>query len=164
MKYLILICLVLSRQIVGEDECKADEDCGNGKCTEEDKKCICDSGFLTYKEQPCSYKQLNLFNALLFSLLLGYVGADWFYLSRGSMCFIAIGFVKMYSLILCVLFLLIFLKSKQGASKSRCFRQIFLFVGLITGLLIIGWYAIDVFRIITNIALDGNNMPMQKFQ
>ncbi|UJR10805.1 hypothetical protein I4U23_014993 [Adineta vaga] len=78
--------------------CVSNSDCGsNGICAVATSTCNCTTaGYVTVESnKPCAYKQKEKLVAFLLSLLLGAVGADWFYLSAGNAGYIVAGVFKL---------------------------------------------------------------------
>lgn len=90
--------------------CKNQEDCNNGKCVPKEEvvngkvetinKCECDKRLLSvsYTDDqdgtPCVVEVKNKVVAFLLSLFVGWLGADWFYLSKGATSYIVAGVFK----------------------------------------------------------------------
>lgn len=86
-----------------EYPCEFDYECGNGFCQNVnnpvyDKLCMCQRGYLHTDNGPCTYRQTSAVGALLFSIFLGYFGADWFWVSRGSCGYITAGIFKLLTI------------------------------------------------------------------
>lgn len=91
----------------GEDtdipfECINDDDCGNhGECVaapDNGTMCVCDPEFRSVGEGVCNYRRRSPVTAVILSAVVGGVGADWFYLSRGDGVYIFAGVMKLLTL------------------------------------------------------------------
>ena len=137
--------------------CKTNQDCNNGVCKNE--SCTCVTGYVDYYNAPCSYKQKEKTTAYWLSLLLGFLGADWFYLSNGNGGYIAAGIFKLLfgifgNIFPCVLLVEAKIKKKQLSRK----------MGLIVcsfAITIIIWCVVDLIRIRVNKFNDGNGIPLK---
>ena len=56
-------------------ECVNNTDCNNGSCV--NGTCVCNKGFITFAQVVCNYEQKEKKIAFLFSLLIGFSGAEW---------------------------------------------------------------------------------------
>lgn len=81
--------------------CTKNDHCGKGTCIQSDNGeniCKCDSNYITYKT-TCDYKIKSSLFTLLFSIFLGMLGADWFFLSRdccgNDNCYTCVGIIKL---------------------------------------------------------------------
>lgn len=134
--------------------CLNDTDCGsNGKCpSSEDttRYCKCDDGYLTTsQDDPCGYKQRSKYISMVLSGVVGFSGANWFYMSRGDTEYIGFG----------VIFLVVFMIALSllccGGSSS-CLRGLgialmaSIFAGMIVVLILVGLDELD----------DGDDHPM----
>ena len=122
-------------------------ECGNGLCTRPSGKveneCVCLEPYMSMKDynekttkaSPCTYFAAKKKTAFLYSLFLGALGADWFYLSRCcakralvsqvNRGYICMGFFKFFTM---------------GG------------LGL--------WWFIDILLIAFDVFPDGNGMPL----
>ena len=110
----LLICIFgkptgenLIRSYAESLTCRDTPDCNNGKCRVEveivngmvqttHSKCECDKGYINDEDgEPCVVEQKDKLAAFLLSFILGYFGADWFYLSHGAAGYIAAGILKL---------------------------------------------------------------------
>ena len=76
--------------------CTSQGECGEGTCNVE--VCKCTEGWINYDGKPCSYALKSKFSAFIISFLFGPLGADWFYLARGSIGYIIAGIFKLLTL------------------------------------------------------------------
>lgn len=88
---------------ITRQNCQFDEDCGHGECKEITNRefpngtmvCECDKNYLSIGGNVCNYDQIPKINAFLASFLGGYLGADRFYMARGSHLYNGLGFLKL---------------------------------------------------------------------
>ena len=74
--------------------CTEDIDCGRGFC--QAYMCQCYRGHITwYFMESCSYEQRTKLAAFLVSFFVGFLGVDWFLLSRGNAGYIVAGIIKL---------------------------------------------------------------------
>jgi len=80
--------------------CETDDQCGNGKCEENDDgeyHCICNEGYISHND-ICDYEQYKQLTTFLISFFAGTFGVDWFYLSDGNGGYIVGGIFKCLTL------------------------------------------------------------------
>lgn len=83
--------------------CLDDSDCGeHGTCQLDtgtnESICVCDVDFTSTGGNICNYERRNPIPTLMASIFGGWVGADWFFLSRGDGGYIAAGVFKLLTL------------------------------------------------------------------
>ena len=83
--------------------------------------------------QGKSYKKKSKLTAFILSIVFGYLGVDWFYLSVGQAGYIFAGVIKVIINIACIF------------CCCPC--------GVI-------WYFVDIIRILADLFPDGNNVPL----
>ena len=83
--------------------------------------------------QGKSYKKKSKLAAFILSIVFGYLGVDWFYLSVGQAGYIFAGVIKVIMNIVCIF------------CCCPC--------GVI-------WYFVDIIRILADLFPDGNNVPL----
>ena len=95
-------------QTSGVIRCTGDIDCGtHGSCALPDSGaatmvCVCAPPYINIvdgdSQTPCEYVGVSRVNALVSSGLAGFLGADWFILSRGTnVNYIATGVAKLFT-------------------------------------------------------------------
>ncbi len=154
--------------------CTDSSQCGNGQCTKE--LCVCSTGYISYNDEICNYKQKPKLVAFMLSLFAGTLGVDWFYLAEGNSGYITAGVFKLLSGLIGVcgpccfaMFSACFLKGKM-AQKGQLLskRQGVGLCGMISvplciGILALGqtaWWFTDWIRILLNTFNDGNGQPL----
>ena len=83
--------------------CTSQGECGEGTCkfglqltkNKTVDVCECSEGWINYDGKPCSYELKSKLTAFLISFLVGWLGADWFYLAQGSGAYICAGIFKL---------------------------------------------------------------------
>ena len=84
-----------------------DDDCGaHGSCSlryDGSKVCICESPWINLIDgdvrTPCAYEGVSQTTSLVVSILVGFLGADWFLLSRCvNGTYVCVGVVKLLTL------------------------------------------------------------------
>jgi len=88
--------------------------------------------------------------ALILSVLFGFLGGDWFYLSISAPMYITIGLVKM---MLSVLFVVSFLMLVKKLSTTIITTYVLLITLLV-------WYITDIVRIVVGTFKDGLGQPL----
>jgi len=146
-------------------KCEADNECHFGRCR--DNSCICDEGYASTDEKPCSYKQKSKTSAFLLSLTLGNFGADWFFLARENSNYNWTGFFKLFTGVFFVIgsCFMCCAQTCFSALKDGNFGMVFRLVmgGLITlsSLINIIWYFVDWIRILCDSFPDGNGIALK---
>jgi hypothetical protein len=144
--------------------CVSNEDCSNhGQCVN-NTVCHCDPGWTTFsrtinESKSCSYEQHSKKKALFLSLFAGFVGADWFYLSRNKLGYIMTGILKLLIACICCCswplasFLPKIKDSEEFQRKIRTISSCLSLIGL-------SWWVVDWARILANKFPDGNNVNL----
>lgn len=88
-----LFSILLIAQTSFGASCQSDADCNNGKCNT--NICVCLTGYVTFKNDTCNYKQKEKLTTFLLSFIVGGLGVDWFYLAEGNSGYIAAGVFKL---------------------------------------------------------------------
>jgi hypothetical protein len=65
-----------------------------GQC-QPNNECVCSKGWASQDQSPCNYPLKSKQTAFLLSFLLGFFGADWFYLSVNNIFYILAGILKL---------------------------------------------------------------------
>ena len=144
--------------------CNVDQDCsGHGRCMNE-TGCVCDRGWTTVNylndtATACAYQQRSKPTAFVLSLILGPVGADWFYLSRKNLAYIIIGIFKL--LVGCGCCTSWPLRHFGSASQSSEVGKVKLqYIASSLTLTSIIWWIVDVIRILANRFPDGRGVEL----
>merc|ERR1712150_115502 len=61
-------------------------------------KCICSRTFVNRGNKPCNYEAKSKLVTFLLAFLVGELGTDWFYLSRGDTLYIVAGVFKLLTM------------------------------------------------------------------
>ena len=148
-----------------EITCINETDCNNHGVCINGTVCQCEPGWTESKNAagvplgPCSYKQSTKKSAFLFSLLLGFFGADWFYLSRKTTFYIFVGIGKLLFGIVSFLVtptLKFGIEFPQNETMSFRVNTLLIFVNVVTTV----WWIVDWARILANKFPDGNGIPL----
>lgn len=148
-----------------EFTCTDQKDCNNHGVCINGTVCQCETGWTEGKYAtelslgPCSYKQSTKKSAFLFSLLLGFFGADWFYLSRKTTFYIVVGIGKLLFGIATFLVtptLKYGIEFPQNETTSFRVNSLVVFANVVTTV----WWIVDWARILANKFPDGNGMPL----
>ncbi len=169
---ILVACLSVTK---AQTECSTDSDCNNGIC--ESLVCNCTTGYVTYNNETCNYKQKSQKTVYWISVLVGNLGADWFYLANGNNVYIIVGCVKLiFGLGFYIgIFFFSFYKccsayksAGGGAGQGNSILKIggvvfgmmlFCFV-LISILTTAVWSLVDICRIYMNVFMDGNGVSL----
>jgi hypothetical protein len=100
--------------------------------------CVCVKPYINQDDKKCSYKGKSKLAAFLLSLLLGFLGVDWFYLSAGDAGYIIAGIFKIITWV--------FINHHPHQST-------------LAGLFWI-WLLVDWIRVLTDSFPDGNGMEL----
>lgn len=90
---LLIVIAVVAITVVSA--CTKTSECEFDHQTCVDESCICTEGWIG---DDCSYDQKDKLVAFLLSLLVGALGADWFYLAAGNGWYIFAGILKLFTL------------------------------------------------------------------
>jgi hypothetical protein len=152
MRFIIL--LVLLPLVLG---CLTSSDCSHhGQCIE--GACECDP---PYAKEDCSYRRKDQKDALIWSVSLGFFGADRLYLdySRLWVGKLILGFVGVVigAILLIVGCCGVLIKTKG------CLRDVIMCSGVLIVLTLVAclvWYIVDIVLIATNRLHDGHGYKM----
>lgn len=135
--------------------CITDRDCHkHGYC--KDGNCVCDKGWLTWlNSRQCSYKQTSKIFAFVLSFLFGFVGIDWFFLSRKDTLYILCGILKLLISTGCCIWspLAAKSKSKNATTAASCLSVSLTLIAFI-------WWFVDWIRVLFNSFPDGNGASL----
>ena len=142
-------------------ECVNNTDCNNGSCV--NGTCVCNKGFITFAQVVCNYEQKEKKIAFLFSLLIGFSGAEWIYLACNNMVFIYIGAAKLLlSILALVMPLSVCLLVINGSNCGKnCFGILLIIIGVFAAFANSAWVIFDFIRIMTDNFKDGNNVSLK---
>jgi len=108
------------------------------------------------------YERKSKLVAFLLSFFLGYLGADWFYLSQGQAGYIVAGLIKLFFPLLSCCFAACCGFACAGASRTpevgHCGA---VGVTACNGLIITIWYGVDWIRILADSFYDGNGEELK---
>lgn len=140
---LVLFCLTFT-SVLG---CYNSSDCEHGYCYKlYDNVCVCDDKYIG---ERCDYKLINQHDALAVSMATGYIGGDWFYLSRGDASYIVVGCIKLaLPLVLFLCFYILQFTELAGSELYNWVATIAIFAPLIILPTILVWWLVDWTRII----------------
>lgn len=154
--------------------CKTNEECNKGQCKQ--SECVCDTGFVTFNNVTCNYKQKEKLTAFLLSFFAGNVGADWFYLASGNTGYIVAGVFKLITGFFfiagsCFICCITCCAQYKGVGNGNSIFQIGgVVLGIaITVIMIICsltnsiWYVVDWIRILTDSFKDGNGVSLKSW-
>lgn len=141
--------------------CTDDLQCGYGYCHA--YSCQCYRGYITwYYMDICSYEQRSKSTAFLVSFFVGYLGVDWFVLSRGNAGYVVVGVVKMFLLFAaCFTW---FLSAKNRSEKSRNRRFLPLVAAIVLTSVSVIWWLTDWIRVLADVFYDGYGAPLQPWE
>jgi TM2 domain-containing membrane protein YozV len=154
--------------------CKTNEECNKGQCKQ--SECVCDTGFVTFNNVTCNYKQKEKLTAFLLSFFAGNVGADWFYLASGNTGYIVAGVFKLItgfffiagSCFICCITCCAQYKGHKNTRVHTCEykgfgygNSIFTVIMIICSLTNSIWYVVDWIRILTDTFNDGNGYDLK---
>ena len=97
-------------------------------------------------------------SGFVISLLLGFLGGDWFYLSKGNFNYILTGFTKMILAFVGTI-LPLFLSCVYNIQSDGSRITLFVLLSSLIVLITTGnciWWIIDWVRILTDLFKDGN--------
>ena len=131
--------------------CASQGECGEGFCEigrshPPVKICKCDEGFIDRDGKPCSYPQKSKQTAFNYSILLGVLGADWFYLAQGSGAYIFMGILKLLFFVLGIA--AVTHQGYHGWTRGPGYLLPFV------------WGIVDVIRIVADSFYDGNGVEL----
>ena len=148
------------RGILNSSSCKFDADCPNdGTCrmfNATHGTCRCAKSYASRHGGICNYRLKSQPTTFLLSLLLGFTGADWFFLARGCAPYIVAGVFKL----LCVAVMLIggaVSSEKIDSKATACCMCFILNVSAFAGVI---WWLVDWIRALLGAFHDGNGMPL----
>lgn len=162
MKSTILVLFLLTLTVALG--CNNDNDCNHGYCYKlgTPNVCICDE---KYVDEQCDYKLRNQHDALAVSLATGYLGIDWFYLSRGDASYIAIGCIKLLFLLsIFICYYILRFTKVAGSDRYNWVATIAIFTPMIMLPTVFVWWLADWTRIIAGTCnfKDGNGYCLYK--
>ncbi len=166
---LIFSCLFFILTSTIAQPCSTNSICNNGVC--ENGTCVCFSGYVTYKNSPCSYEQKQKLTAFLLSFFAGAFGADWFYLAGGNSGYLVAGSFKLISGLFFIVGVCF------GCCTSICMlidrpsvKKIGLCLSISIGILVIFcslanavWCTVDWIRVLTDSFKDGNGVSLKNW-
>ena len=132
--------------------CTSVSQCGHGMCSVNANNvteyfCSCERGYRSVDGNVCSKKLQEKGLAVFISFLVGILGADWFFLSKGNRDYILIGFIKLY-VTLANLFVLPHAATDYEYTMRTC-----LFAGFV-------WWLVDWIRIVSGSFSSGDGFPL----
>lgn len=133
-------------------------------------ECICDNGFITVNSDTlCNYEQLYNSVNILFSLLFGLLGTNWFYLARGNRLYMLIGFTKFMCSFIGLSLYIMLLRISQTINHSIygnpsyhfCWYDVVVSIATFCMCFVVPlWYVTDFVCAILWIYPDGNGQEL----
>jgi hypothetical protein len=160
----VAILVLVSLNVIDCSDCSTNVSmCNNGTCIS--NVCYCLPGFTSFNNTICMYQQKDKLTAFLISLLIGQLGADWFYLSQNNAGYIAAGFFKLFITVFGVFgpgcicgFILI------RHDRSNLANYILLYIAIFfVALGDCAWWLADFIRILMNTFKDGNGQDLSSW-
>lgn len=153
-----VIVAILNLKILAKNSsfCINNNECNKGHCN--NSVCVCNPGYATQGDTTCNYKLKNQKTVVILSIL-GFLGADWYYLScTNFMCCnpIYLIFASLKAIMHITTFALILIICRDAKQSYVKFRFVIIMVTLLIASLI--WYIGDIIRATTNTINDGHFM------
>jgi hypothetical protein len=121
------------------------------------------------KRCNCTYERKDKTLALTYSIAIGIYGADWFYLSNGNGAYILSGVIKMifgllFSIMIGVHIINLFSEQYRGKKAYELNEKLYEYIWIffVVAFITLGWYVIDMYRLLYNIFRDGNCIDLNK--
>ena len=157
MKNVIVIIIILIVLVVGlinpfycmpvDSSSREDPETKDPMSWKEDiRDGVCISPYIDMENHKCGYRGRSKLAAFLFSLFLGFLGMDWFYLSFGTATYTVAGIFK----------IIVLLRRKMTAIDDLCY----ILPGYLLCIFPVIWYLGDLIRILGDSFPDGNGMPL----
>ncbi|CAF0867161.1 unnamed protein product [Adineta steineri] len=137
-------------------KCFKDSDCEQHSWCNKAYECECEKGWITWhNSRHCSYKQSSKILALILSFVMGFIGADWFILSRKDSLYILCGILKILLSAGCCIWnpLAARSKSRTATTAASCLSVTLTLISFV-------WWFVDWIRILLNSFPDGNGAPL----
>ncbi len=166
---LIFWCLFFILTSTIAQPCSTNSICNNGVC--ENGTCVCFSGYVTYKNSPCSYEQKQKLTAFLLSFFSGTFGADWFYLARGNSGYLVAGCFKLITgLVLlvgicfgCCTSICMLIDRPSVKKIGFCLTVSIGIPIIVCSLINVIWCTVDWIRVLADGFKDGNGVSLQNW-
>merc|ERR1711994_1032103 len=124
--------------------------------------CECEEGYIHWGKEPCAYEQKSKLTAFLLSFFLGYLGADWFYLSQGQAGYIVAGIIKLFFPVITCCCAACCGFACAGASRTpEVGGAMATAATACNGLIITIWYGVDWIRVLADAFYDGNGEELK---
>jgi hypothetical protein len=150
--------------------CQSASECGQGTCSINADNvteffCTCDQSYRSVGDDVCSLDLQNDQTAILLSTLLGFSGADWFYLSKGDTLYVCVGLLKLGLVIFNILVFPMgyFVQEPETLGGEEVVdRYIIIKLGFWLTTLLIGfvWWLTDWIRIIAGSFTSSDGNPL----